>query len=150
MKRHGFSLMEVVMVMAIIGMMAAVAAPRYANSVARYRVDLAAKRIAADMALAQQRAQIVSGSRAVAFAVSTSSYQLPGVPDLKKPAIDYSVKLEQGPYRAQIISANFGGDAEVVFNGYGVPDSGGSIVISSGSVQRTITLNATTGGVTIQ
>jgi hypothetical protein len=54
----------------------------------------------------------------------------------------YEVNVGAEPYVVQITWVGFGGDATVVFNGYGVPDSSGHVVVESGSQARTITLNA--------
>ena len=61
--RSGFTLIELVMVLAIIGLITAIAAPRYAASLARYRAESAARRVAADLALARREAAASSSSR---------------------------------------------------------------------------------------
>ncbi len=38
-----------------------------------------------------------------------------------------------------------GGDEEIIFDGYGVSDSSGSVVIDVGGYQKTVTLDADTG-----
>lgn len=53
------------------------------------------------------------------------------------------------PWGAMVVSANFGGDWNLVFNGHGVPDSGGSAVIQVGAQQRRITVQAQTGQVEV-
>lgn len=53
------------------------------------------------------------------------------------------------PWGAVVVSADFGGDWSVVFNGHGVPDSGGSAVIQVGAQQRRITVQAQTGQVEV-
>jgi hypothetical protein len=42
------------------------------------------------------------------------------------------------------------GATQVVFNGWGLPDKAGTVVVAVDSEQRTITLNAQTGQVSIQ
>lgn len=147
---RGFTLMELVMVMALAGIFAAIAVPRYGNALSRYRVDLAAKRIAADLALAQHRAKVAGASRTVTFNVASSSYQLAAIADFQKPSVNYSVNLTQSPYVAKLISVNLGGDSSIVFNGYGMPDSGGTLTVASGVHERVIIVNATTGEAKIQ
>ena len=70
--------------------------------------------------------------------------------DIDRPSLTYTVKLAETPYSARITSASFGGDSDLVFNGFGIPDSGGTVVIRVGSYTKTITTEANTGKVTIQ
>lgn len=69
--------------------------------------------------------------------------------DPDHPDQPYQVAVATEPYSATVVSADFGGDTEVIFDGYGVPDSDGTIVIQVGSYQRTLTVNAQTGRVSV-
>ena len=146
----GFSLLEVVLVMAIMVILAAIALPRYADAVVRHQAELAAQRVVRDLHQAQSWAKTRSASCTVSFAVATSEYQLIGVPSFDGNPGDYNVNLSHDPYDAKLISADLGGDSQVVFDGWGMPDSGGTIVISSGSEQRTVVVDGDTGQMTIQ
>jgi len=46
-----------------------------------------------------------------------------------------------------IQSADFDGDAEIIFDAYGNPDSGGTLVIGAGERQITLSVDAETGRV---
>jgi prepilin-type N-terminal cleavage/methylation domain-containing protein len=146
----GFSLFEMVIVMAIMAIMAAVATPRYGKAIARYRSEMAARKVVADLTFARKRARILSTSQAVNCDVENEEYQLPGVTDMKTAASDYSVALSSSPYYARIVSTDFGGDADVTFDGYGVPDSGGTVVITVGDYSKTILLDPDSGQAEIQ
>jgi prepilin-type N-terminal cleavage/methylation domain-containing protein len=148
--RHGFSLLEVVLVLAIIATLAAIATPRYAASLARYRADLAARRIVADLTLARSSAKAAGTSRTVEFCVSTNEYELSALPSLDGAAGNYEVRLSERPYEARLVSADFAGETEVKFSGWGIPQSGGAIVLSVGSEQRTVVVDAETGKATVQ
>ena len=148
--RTGFSLLELVMVVAIIGVLAAIAAPRYGRAIARYRADMAARRIAADLALAGRAARTAGASKTVSFSVAGAEYTIPGLPSLRDSTADYRVVLSDSPYQAAVVSADFGGDADVAFDGYGTPDSGGSISIQVGEYTKTVVLDAGSGKATIQ
>jgi len=146
----GFSLLELVLVLAIVATLAAIAIPRYQGSLARYRADLAARRIVADLALAQSNAKAASSSRSVVFSVSANNYQMPDLPGLDGASGSYIVELRDLPYEADLISADFGGDQQVTFDGWGIPDSGGSVILSVGAEQRIVSLDAESGKATIQ
>jgi len=142
---RGFSLLELVLVLAIIATLTAIAVPRYQTALVRYRADLAARRIVADLALAQSNAKASSSSRSVVFSISNNNYQMPDLPPLDGTAGSYIVELSEKPYEADITSADFGGDQQIIFNGWGIPDSGGSVIITIGSEQRTVIVDAESG-----
>jgi len=146
----GFSLLELVLVTAIIAIISAIAVPRFGMASGRYQADLAAQRITADLGLAQSQAKSQSATCTVGFYVATEAYVLQGVRALDGGASDYTVDLTVQPYGADIVSADFDGNAKVAFDGWGLPNAGGTIVITVQSEQRTIVLDAETGEATIQ
>jgi len=148
--RQGFNLLELVMVLAIMGIVAAVAAPRFGQAAARYRADVAARRIAKDLALASRDARNAGASRTLAFDSSGGAYTISGLAGLQKSAQPYRVDLSAEPYRTRADSVDFGGDGEVTFNGYGVADSSGRVVLKSGDITRTVTFDAASGRAGIQ
>lgn len=140
-RRGAFSMVELVLIITVVSIMAAIAAPRYADFMAQQRLTAAGNRIRADLGLAQRQARFTSASLTVSFNVASDSYGMAGVPDPDHPQQNYVVQMDESPYEVTIVSANFGGDAKVIFDGYGVPDSSGSVVIQIGVRQRTITLD---------
>jgi prepilin-type N-terminal cleavage/methylation domain-containing protein len=146
----GFSLVEVVLVTAIIAVCAAIAIPRYGSAAGRYRADLAARRVAADLRQAQSRARMISAACTIAFTPSTSKYQIVNAPSFDGAGGTYTVDLTVPPYQARIVSANFNGSDQVAFSGWGLPNKAGTVVIAVGPEQRTISLNGQTGQVSIQ
>jgi len=150
--RHGgVSLLELMLVLAIIATFAAMAAPRYGRAAARYRLDLAARRVTADLRLARAHAKVASSSRTVSFSAATEQYQLLNVPALDGASGTYTVLLSAEPYRAELAAVNLViGASQITFSGWGLPDTGGTVVLSAGGQQKTVTVAADTGQVSIQ
>ena len=143
--RRAFSLVEAVFVVAIIGVLSSIALPHYAGFVAREQIHAAARRIESDLALAQRQARLSSASQQIVFNVVAGTYTLVDLPDPDRHGQTYQVSLTKEPYGANIVSANFGGDATLIYDGFGTPDSSGSVVIGVGKYRQTITVNAGTG-----
>ncbi len=148
-KNRGFSLLELLLVLGIMVTFAGMAIPRYSDAVFRHQADLAARRVATDLRQAQSYAKTTSAACTVSFSVNSEQYQLLNVPSLDGGPGGYTVNLSIDPYNAKLTSADFDGAIQVVFNGWGMPDSGGTVVIGLGSEQRTVTVDGDTGEVTI-
>ena len=148
--RKAFSLLELAMVLFIMGVIVAIAMPRYANSLASYRATLAARRIAADLALARQTAWATGASRVATFTQASSRYQLVGASSLERTTAPYVVDLAAGPYCATLQAVSLGGATSITFDGYGFPDRGGQIVVQSGSSRKTVVIDPATGNATLQ
>ncbi len=139
--RAGFTLVEVGLVLLLVGVLAAMAVPRYMNSLNNYRASMAAKRVAADLALARNDAWATGARRTVMFIPGTNEYQLQGVRDVDRNLADTTVNLAVAPYAATLVSADFRGEQTVVFDGYGVPVAAGQVVVSSGSCLKTVVID---------
>ena len=151
--RQAFTLVELVLVLAIMGVLAAVAAPRYAASMANYRVRLAAHRVAADVALTQAAARAASASRALTFDVPGNRYTVSGLGALDGRGGGYTVQLAAQPYGVSIKTLTLtkaGANGALTFDGFGVPDGGATVVVSFGTYNRTVTVSAASGAATVQ
>jgi len=148
--RRAFTLVEVIITMLVIGILAAAAAPRCVNSLAQRKAYAAAQRIAADLELARRTARMASASRAVSFVFGDETYAVEGIQDLDRAANGYTVSLKDAPYGVDLVSADFEGSPQVVFNGYGVPGASGTAVVASGNFTNTVRVDKTTGKVTIE
>ncbi len=146
---RGFSLVELVVVVTITAILAAVAVPKISHGLSAQGLRTAAQRVASDLAYARTMARNRGRATEVHFSTGTTQYSMPGTPSPNGDS-EYLVDLADTPNPAQIEAVDFGGEAFVSFDLYGVPSSGGSISLSSGSSTKTLTVNATTGQVTIQ
>src|SRR5688572_30338414 len=77
--RAGFTLLELAVALLIIGLLASLVAPRFAQTMTANRADMAAKRLIADLRRVQDTARITSSSLVVRFTVSptASLYEAP-------------------------------------------------------------------------
>jgi type II secretory pathway pseudopilin PulG len=137
--------MELVVVVLLIGILASITVPMFLGALARHRSSQAARRIVADLELARREASMASTSRKVVFSSAAENYTLAAVAHLDRAGETYSVSLRGDPYYVDIVSADLGGDEELVFDGFGQADSGGTIVVRSGGVDNTIVIDAATG-----
>ena len=91
------TLLELLLVITIMVLAAAVAIPRYANAMSNYRADMAARRIVADLRWAQARARNQSTSQTITFNLTNSTYQVVGATDPDHIASGYTVDPGRRP-----------------------------------------------------
>jgi prepilin-type N-terminal cleavage/methylation domain-containing protein len=147
--RRAVTLAELMVVVLIVSVLAAVAVPQYGQAMNRFYADAAARRIKADLEYLRHYARRTATSRAIVFNLATHSYTLSGPDSLDHPGQAYIVKLSQIPYRASLTTADCGGDATLVFDGFGKPDSSATITVMAGIFQRSVTVEASTGVVAL-
>ncbi len=141
--------MEIVIVITILAIISAAVTPRFFSSLTYHRAESAAQRIQFDCQWARRRAKTQSADQAVQFNPGANSYSLPTVARPNRAAADYVVELDAYPYAASIVSADFGGQPELVFDGFGLPQQAGNVVVQSGTSHRSISFDPDTGSATI-
>lgn len=148
MMRRGFTLLELTMVMVVVAIVAAVAIPRQATALHSRRASVAAQRIVADLEYARAQAITGSASQSLVFSTDAEQYSLPGVSFLSEGA--YAVELWDAPFHCDLVSVDFGGGLTLTFDGYGLPDNAGFVIVASGSSQRRVDVDGSSGRGTIQ
>ncbi len=136
---RAFTLIELVVVIVIMGIMAAVAVPRFASAASRYRVDAAVQQIIADVNTTAAVANLASETRLIQFDASTETYTLVAQKALNNPAANQVVDLSVEPFGANLLQISFGGDSELQISGYGLLLESGQLTVASGRNARRIT-----------
>lgn len=128
--------------MAIVGVLAAIAMPRYASASSRRKLAAAASRLVSDLDAARSQARNTSSPTTVTWAVGTGQYSW--VSASVRTAV-IRVDCSKSPYGAKVYSASLGGDASLIFSGLGLPDSGGTVVLTADQWQVPVTIDAASG-----
>lgn len=144
-RRSGFTLIELATVAVVMVVVASMAVPRFTSFLVHQRLEAAARRFMVDLALVQREARFTGTSRQIIFNPPGDRYRLMGMTSLDNPNNDYYTRFREEPYQVDLVSANFGGDLTVIFDGYGIPDSGGTIVLAAGGLQKSISVGGGTG-----
>ncbi len=138
------------MVLTIVATVATIAVPRYGRSLARYRLDNAARRLVADLAYASTLARVTSREIEIKFKKGNkpdeSYYYFDEIEDPDHPSRTYTVVLRDEPYR--VILEDAPNDLTFLFNG--MPKDARTFVLVAGNDQRTITVTKESGEVTVQ
>ncbi|MCA9041590.1 MAG: hypothetical protein KDA65_14650 [Planctomycetaceae bacterium] len=133
----------------IIGILSAVAMPRFSTAIEAQRVKAAAKRIKADLELASRYARSNNLTETITFNTGDHSYSFSSYKDINHQSEVYTIWLNDTPYETTIQTLTMDGNS-IAFNAYGIPDRGLTITVINGSLTKTITLEEVTGRVVIQ
>lgn len=152
-RRAGLTLVDVTLTIVIIGLLAAVGAPRFAHVLDGMNLEAGAQRVAADLRRARQQARAKGAPQSVVFSTTNGTYELLAMHGSDRPGAPYLVDLAEPPYSVSLVSASLGAmgtGSTVVFDMYGRPDYGGTVVVAAGGQQRTIRIEGLTGRVSIE
>jgi prepilin-type N-terminal cleavage/methylation domain-containing protein len=122
-----FSLVELVVVIAIIGVVAAIATPRFASAAGRARAVAAADRLAAELAVTRDLSRAMGEGLAVRMKTGTGEVVRVKPDATQVPLAD----LAREPYSAVVHSTSFAGDA-ARFTGLGTAWAAGRALVRSG------------------
>jgi len=144
-RRRGFSLLELTLVIAIIAVLGVIAVPRFANAAARQRLEAAALRIDADLHYAQTRARSKSNDCTARFAGDNTLALI----DSDNTTVT-TTNYQATPYEVQVSVTLDNAGTDLTFNGFGRPDTGGTITLTGGGGQIILDIDSVTGEVTRQ
>lgn len=148
-RHRGFTMLEMVITMLVLGIMAAVTLPRFLQSLDHYRADAAARQLQADLQLAQRTARTTGSAESISFDVTGHRYSFSSLADPNRGANVYTVDLADAPYYCSLSTVAFADRPSITFDGYGFPNAAGKITVASGDEVRTLSLDGATGQILV-
>lgn len=153
--RSAFSLVELVTVMVIMGVLAAIAAPRLGSSISYRRAEAAAYSFKAGLEDARTHAMTHATSQEFFYLFDLDpGYALTGLDHPDHDGMPYFVRFPRDLWGLEIVDVDLGHGEDfnrlmIEFDMYGKPDSGGFLSFSVGPHVRTITIDDDSGLVSI-
>ena len=171
----GFTLVELLIVVLIMGIVVMAGVPTLVTGLERYRLSAAATQVATAIEYAQLTAMTTGGDTKVTINSSSNTVLVerfePGVSllgsetQLSEAVVeggsyvtmghpinkgaDYRISLASadGSGGVDVATSTFGGGNFVIFDAQGTPSNGGTVTLTLGSTQATLTVDALTGKV---
>jgi Tfp pilus assembly protein FimT len=134
------TLLELLLVLAIVTVLGAMAMPRLVPANARYHAEMAARRAAVDLEWVRRRARAAGSSLTIAFDANAGTYTVAHLGEGSDPNANYQLNVRK-TYDVEL-SANFGGASTLTFDGYGQPQTVGRVTFTYGAMQRAAVLDA--------
>lgn len=138
---RAFTLVELALVVAIIGISASIAIPRYGSARATFRSHAAAIRLATDLTHAGSLAKAKSVSVAVVFEADGSGYTTV-IDPLASAIVESTLSLIDHPYFATIDPASLPPGHAITFDGFGQPDTQPTLLVTSSQRITSLSINA--------
>jgi len=153
--RSGLSLIELVMVVLVIGILTALAAPKISTSLDTRSVDAAVSLLQAELKGAQQLALTRSSTVTIEFTQATHTWQVSMLRDGRKEIVR-SVTLAGSPWNCQLSSLLFGTNQEaakiasLTVNGAGVWNATLRIGLLAGRAESRVIVDAASGVISVE
>ena len=103
---------------------------------------------AADLNRVRGVARATSTAYTIRFNTASDTYQIGTSAQLLAAAAEEAVNLTDSPYHADISAVSLGGNSDLIFDGFGAPDSDGQVRLRCGSETWQVNID-TTGNVTV-
>ncbi len=148
-KLRGFSMLEMVIVVSIIGIMATIAIPRFADAGSGRRLSAAKRTLINDIESAQIRARATSKVHVIKFYPSENRYIIVEGEDIRREAVILVRDFDEDPFALGINRTSLGGDEYAVISVYGDMTPGFTVGLLDGGIEIRVEIGGVAGfGVT--
>ena len=146
--RTAFSLIELVVVLLVASVLAAVAVPTFYRSLTHHRLESAARRVKQDLEYLRDSARAQSTTLACKFGDKSDTLDDPSIQHLDHSGA-YTIDLAATPYHLDDVTVDSEDDTTIGFDGYGIATADGEVRLQLGGETRTITVESSTDQITI-
>lgn len=147
---RAFSMIELVIVLAIIGIISVIALPKFANADSGRRLSAAKNTLIADIDYAKLRARTTGKIHVIKFYPALDKYIIVEGTTISRSAVILSRDFTLDPYKIDISRTNLGGDKTSVITVYGELSPGFNAGLADDGVEITASFDGIAAvGVTI-
>ena len=141
---RGFSLIELVLVVGIIGVVSLIAVPRFADAGSGRRLSAAKRTLIADIQMAKTRARATSQVHVIKFYPSENRYLIVEGTDIRQESIILVRDFDDAPYSVGIKRTSLGADQVASISVYGDLSPGFTVGLSDAGTEIMATIDGVT------
>ncbi len=138
---RAFSLVELVITIAVVGILAAIAVPRFARAQDGAALDAAARRVVAELTAIRERAIVSRTAATVSLAIGRGVMRVNGIETAGLSCAGGGFTIEDAPYGVTVGTVTWDSSA-IAFDAFGASESGKFTIVRDRQ-SRTIFVEAT-------
>ena len=141
--RNAFSMIEMTLVIFIVGVIVAIAAPKFADAGSGRRLGAAQNVIERDINAVKLRAKATGKVHTVVFYPNDEMYVAFEGTDIKRDAIVFARELDTEPLNVDLSRTNIGGDQNILVSAFGELEKSFAVRVLDDGIEREVAFEST-------